>query len=92
MDPNQRPLPVKVVSCIEDPEVIEKVLQHLALKESPPLPSVSEARGPRDEMRLLDVFFKKTDEKPTAKANQRLHNRIRPTLTLVNKSLIYTTA
>jgi hypothetical protein len=44
---------VKVVSCIEDPEVIEKILKHLALKKSRPLPRVSEARGPPEQAALF---------------------------------------
>lgn len=44
---------VKVVSCIEDPAVIEKILQHLAMKESPPLPRVNEARGPPAQTALF---------------------------------------
>lgn len=39
---------VKVVACIEDPVVIEKILQHLAKKELPE-PSMHEARGPPDQ-------------------------------------------
>jgi hypothetical protein len=36
---------VEVVSCIEDPAVLEKILQHLALKESQMLPFVNEAKA-----------------------------------------------
>ncbi|MCP5170281.1 MAG: IS91 family transposase [Hahellaceae bacterium] len=44
---------VKVVACIEDPAVIEKILQHLALKESPSLARVNDARGPPDQSVLF---------------------------------------
>jgi hypothetical protein len=44
---------VKVVACIEDPAVIEKILQHLALKESPSLSRVNDARGPPDQAALF---------------------------------------
>lgn len=43
---------VKVIACIEDPDVIEKILQHLAKKESPE-PSVHAARGPPDQAFFL---------------------------------------
>ena len=46
---------VKVVSCIEDPAVIEKILQHLAMKESLPLPRVHEARAPPDQAALFQL-------------------------------------
>lgn len=46
---------VKVVSCNEDPEVIEKILQHLALTESPPLARVHEVRGPPDQAALFQL-------------------------------------
>lgn len=44
---------VKVIACIEDPAVIEKILQHLALKESPSLSRVNDARGPPDQPALF---------------------------------------
>jgi hypothetical protein len=45
----------KVVSCIEDPEVIEKILQHLALKESSSLARINEARVPPDQAALFPI-------------------------------------
>ena len=39
----------KVVACIEDPGVIEKILQHLELKASPSLSRINDARGPPDQ-------------------------------------------
>ena len=44
---------VKVVACIDDPAVIEKILKHLALKESPSLSRVNDARGPPDQPALF---------------------------------------
>ncbi len=56
---------VKVVACIEDSalmpntlamlagQALEKILQHLALKESPSLARVNDARGPPDQAALF---------------------------------------
>ena len=56
---------VKVVSCIEDPAVIEKILQHLAMKESLPLPRVHEARAPPDQAALFQLHTTTLSPSPT---------------------------
>lgn len=51
---------VQFVSCIESPDVIEKMPQPLALKESPPLPRTNEARGLPDQTALFQRYMTTT--------------------------------
>lgn len=57
---------VKVVSCIEDQEAIDKFLQHLALKELPPLSCVNGARGPPYRTALFQLEKPNPIGSPTA--------------------------
>jgi hypothetical protein len=45
---------VKGIACIEDPEVIEEILKHLELKESPPIRGTMMPEGRRSKCRCSD--------------------------------------